>query len=419
MSEEPNVTSPLIASSHPESYNANRGGESVIDFVGNVQGSEIRRARNGGNGSSVAASKAKKKKKKKKKKNKGVLLNYDSAMELEYQVQINLIKHNLASQYYGARNFWFFTIPQGLLTMLASVLAFVTTSGMLSDVTKTIISTIVGSTSGIVVFLQTMGGVCDYGTRSAMHSSAAIDLRDLRDELVLIKFKVKKEEEQEVKKKKSPNGTEQAGNDDQDADKRITTSEATNGVMSSVKKVVETDSKGSGDVEAKDDDDDSDSEDEDEQKMINEHDNTFGRIQQRYRQSLSGCKSNVPMELSEAFQGMHSNLLVMESVDNNVYMRDIYGPKVNYKNIIHFKAFDILSSEILNSPFFPLALPNSQKVVDKAMDRLNSELQKYHNYWDNRLDQLRLDNLKEQKFTDANPELDLNLHQSQIFNSLV
>lgn len=70
MSEDPNVTSPLIASSHPESYNANRGGESVIDFVGNVQGSEIRRARNGGNGSSVAASKAKKKKKKKRRKTK-------------------------------------------------------------------------------------------------------------------------------------------------------------------------------------------------------------------------------------------------------------------------------------------------------------------------------------------------------------
>jgi hypothetical protein len=417
MSEEPSETSPLIASLQPESYSINEGDASVqstIDFTR----SETRKRKNGGNGLSVPASEAKKKKKKKK--DKGVLLNYDSAMELEYQVQINLIKHNLASQYYGARHFWFFVIPQGLLTMIASVLAFITTSALISDVTKTIIGTVVGSTSGIVVFLQTMGGVCDYGTKSAMHASAAIDLRDLRDELVLIKFKVKKEEEQEVKKKKTTNGTEQAsGNDDNYS---YVTSEA-----GSVKgrKSVKTHFEAPCDFEAKDDDDgnsDSDSEDEEErkeeEKKIEEHGNTFERIQQRYRQSLSGCKSNVPMPLSEAFHGLHSNLLVSESLDNNMYMREIYGPKVNYKNIIHFKAYDILASEILNSFMFPVRLPNSKKAVDYAMNHLNEELNRYHKYWDNKLDKLKENNLEEQAWEDAHPGLNPNLRNSMAFKSL-
>jgi len=417
MSDEPSVTSPLIASSQPESYSIKEGDESVqstIDFTR----SETRKARNEGNRISVPASEAKKQKKKKK--DKGVLLNYDSAMELEYQVQINLIKHNLASQYYGARNFWFFVIPQGLLTMIASILAFVTTSALISDFTKTIIGTVVGSISGIVVFLQTMGGVCDYGTRSAMHASAAIDLRDLRDELVLIKFMVKKEEEQEVKKKKETNDMGQASGNDGDHYSYIT-SEA-GSVKGSVKKSIKTDFEAPGDVEAQDDDDDeSDSEDEEErkeeEKKIKEHDNTFGRIQQRYRQSLSGCKSNVPMPLSEAFHGLHSNLLVSESLDNNMYMRGIYGPKVNYKNIIHFKAYDILASEILNSFLFPVRLPNSKTAVENAMTHLNEELNKYHNYWDNKLDKLKEENLKEQKWEDANPQLNRNLRNSSALKS--
>ena len=122
-------------------------------------------------------------------------------MELEYQVQINLIKHNLASMFFASRQFWVFTITQGVLTMIASILAFVASSSLIEERTKDIIATIVGSTSGVVVFLQTMAGVCNYGTRAAMHASAAIDLRDLRDEIVLIKFKVKKEEEQGIDQK--------------------------------------------------------------------------------------------------------------------------------------------------------------------------------------------------------------------------
>jgi hypothetical protein len=317
--------------------------------------------------------------KRRKKKRKGIALNFDSAMELEYQVQINLVKHNLAAQFYSSRQFWLFTIPQGLLTMLTSILAFVATSGLLSEVTKTVLSTIVGSTSGIVVFLQTMSGVCNYGTRAAMHASACIDLRDLRDEIVLIKFKVKKEEEQGIES-------------------------------------------GSGDTinetKAEDDESGSDSDnDEEAEKEAKEHDNIFARIQSRYKQSLSGCKSNVPMPLSEAFNGLHSNLLVSESMDNTIYMRDIYGPKKNFKNIIYFKAYDILASEILASQGFPIFLPPSKQVVDRAMFVLNEEINKYHSYWDNKLDELRLDNLEEEKFCREHSQLAARLRQSRYLDA--
>jgi len=323
----------------------------------------------------------------------GILLNFDSAMELEYQVQINLIKHNLASMHFQSRQFWLFTITQGVLTMLASILAFIASSALIPEITKDILATIVGSTSGIVVFLQTMSGVCNYGTRAAMHASAAIDLRDLRDHIVLIKFKVKKEAEQGIVASHYQHSTRRGS---------FLTAAMTAG------------GNDNGDSSSDDEEDDEEAKKvkEEEEKQEQEHDNTFARIQQRYRQSLSGCKSNIPMGLSEAFHGLHSNLLVSESMDNTMYMRNIYGPKTNSKNIIHFKAFDILASEILNDSWYPLLLPNSQKVIDKSMARLNKELNKYHKYWDEKLDEARADALED--LQQDSQDLPKHLRESQM-----
>ena len=408
MDEEPNVTLPLLGESVPPMSYASSGSSTgsnieapVGDVVADTNDERSSTAFGGNVDPLTETTKATKNianfggsqpgnipalvqsKRKKKKKNKGVLLNYNSAMELEYQVQINLIKHNLASMFFASRQFWVFTITQGVLTMIASILAFVASSSLIEERTKDIIATIVGSTSGVVVFLQTIAGVCNYGTRAAMHASAAIDLRDLRDEIVLIKFKVKKEEEQGI-------------------DQTILGEESTN----RSKMNQPNDDGGSDDSE--------DSENEEEDKNEREHDNTFGRIQQRYRQSLSGCKSNVPMALSEAFHGMHSNLLISESLDHGMYMRDIYGPHYNYKNIIHFKAFDILASEILNHFAFPLFLPHSQKVVDSAMKHLNDELNKYHQYWDAQLDAARRDAVVEALEDKEHPYMPKHLRQSAL-----
>ncbi len=311
MREGPNESTPLVTTDQSEPSYVDAGNNSETDdeeverqfsaAMKNSRTSTAHVAFDSMPTSMVEKNKKNNKKKKNKKKKNCILLNFDSAMELEYQVQINLIKHNLASMYFESRQFWFFTITQGILTMLASILAFIASSSLLNEVTKDIIATIVGSTSGIVVFLQTMSGVCNYGTRAAMHASAAIDLRDLRDEIVLIKFKVKKEELDAAQLKQTS--------------RRSFVTTTTSFAMKA------------------DDNDESSSDDEsnedtkkaieEEEKQEQEHDNTFGRIQQRYRQSLSGCKSNVPMDLSEAFHGMHSNLLVSESIDNAIYMRNI------------------------------------------------------------------------------------------------
>mmetsp|Transcript_27546 Transcript_27546/g.64638 ORF Transcript_27546/g.64638 Transcript_27546/m.64638 type:complete len:536 (+) Transcript_27546:66-1673(+) len=292
-------------------------------------------------------------KKKKKRAKKGVSLNYVSASELEYQVQMNLIKHNIASKYFASRNFWLFTIPQAVFTMLTSILAFVSTSELLLNRQKIFIATVVGSLSGVVVFLQTLAGVCNYETRSSMHSSASIDMRDLRDEIILIKFKLKKEE---TDTKGGGNGKIGKTRDN---------------------KSVSIASQSKSD-ENSDSDSDSDSDDE----SITEEDNTFGRIQQRYRQSLSGCKSIVPMEVSEAFHGMKSNLMIMDSIDQKKYMASVYGPKKDYHNLIYFKAFDILAEEIMEHWMFPISLPNPRMIVGKAMKQLEDRLDESHNYWD-------------------------------------
>ena len=191
----------------------------------------------------------------KKKKRKIIRLCVKSALGMEKQVQMNMIKHNLASRFFQHRQFWCLTIPQAILTMISSILAFLATTKLFDVRATIIINTIVGSTSGVVVFLQTMSGICAYGTRGAMHEAVAIDLRDLRDDLVLLRCKLGLED-----------------------------------YMQNIKQDVC---------------DESDEEDE------YEYDRSFESIQNRFQQSLSGCKSNVPMELSEAFHGVKSNYMVM------------------------------------------------------------------------------------------------------------
>ena len=186
--------------------------------------------------------------------------------------------------------------------MLSSILAFVATSDLLDNKTKVVINIIVGSTSGVVVFLQTMSGVCGYGTRAAMHDSAAVDLRDLRDHLVLLTQKLNLKETQ----------------------KRINDAGPTFAELVGVNDTKTEDDEGVGENE----------------------DNTsnFEDIQSRFKQSLSGCKATVPLETSEAFQGVQSDLNLTATWKALEFM---YG-KYHHSHIfefVHLKAFDILSQE--------------------------------------------------------------------------
>lgn len=269
----------------------------------------------------------KKDKDKKKEKLKGIPITAASAFELEREVSKNMAKHNLANQYFAFRHFWYFTVPQAILTCVSSILAFIGTSEFLTSKQKVIINTIVGSTSGVVVFLQTMGGICNYGSRADMHQSAAIDLRDLRDDLHLLKQKLK---QIEINNKQRKILAKAHGEEHEDSHEK--------------------------------------------------HGETFETISSRFRQSLSACKSNVPMGLTEAFSGIDSNLLLARSRENDDYMKSIYG-EIEFDSFIQSKAYDILAGEILNSYHFPLVLPNSKDMVRKTMDRLRGHINVYQNFW--------------------------------------
>ena len=106
----------------------------------------------------------------------------------------------------------------------------------------------------------------------------------------------------------------------------------------------------------------------DELDKEDEYDRSFESIQNRFQQSLSGCKSNVPMELSEAFHGVKSNYMVMLTKTIMRYIEKVYGyERIN--EFCRFKIYDALATEILDSPFFPMFLPYAKKVVDAIMKR--------------------------------------------------
>jgi len=306
---------------------------------------------NPGPGGSNSKSSSKKKKKKKKK---GVKLDAESAMQLESNIQMNLTKHLLASKYFIHRQFWYFTTTQAVLTMAASIFAFVASSEILNDKQKTILNLGVGSISAFVVFIQTMSGVCSYGERGGMHENLSVDLRDLRDDITLIRFKLCK-----------------LVTDDDEKKGLISADSSSSGSNSN------SNSYSYSYIESNySSEDDSDSDDDDDE----EHHDTFESIQNRYRQSLGGCKSNVPMELSDAFQGLDSHLQVTRSLDNNLYMHQVYGHS-RFNNIVYFKAYDILCAEILGYFWYPWGLPCPKKCVEETMRRLQNELDAAHKYW--------------------------------------
>jgi len=241
---------------------------------------------------------------------------------------MNLLKHSLTYKHFSYRQFWFFTVPQAFLTMLVSIFAFLGTSDVIPENFKVVLNTIVGSTSGVIIFLQTMSGVCTYGTRAAMHESASRDLRDLRDDLILLKYKLK--------------------------------------IIENLEDDLQDQAKVNG---------------EDPKEVYRDEEESFSSYKQRFQQSTQGCKSNLPLELSEAFDGLRSSLLMSRSIENDDYMKEKYGNEI-YDDVVHFKAFDILASVIMSTWVFPAFIPESEHMVSITMASLQKKLRKLNKYWD-------------------------------------
>eukprot|EP00533_Pseudo-nitzschia_delicatissima_P006842 CAMPEP_0116090904 /NCGR_PEP_ID=MMETSP0327-20121206/7218_1 /TAXON_ID=44447 /ORGANISM="Pseudo-nitzschia delicatissima, Strain B596" /LENGTH=391 /DNA_ID=CAMNT_0003582215 /DNA_START=87 /DNA_END=1262 /DNA_ORIENTATION=- len=293
------------------------------------------------------------KKIKKRRKKKGVQLNYRTALALETQVRMNLIKHSLAADFFNWQQYWKFTFPQAVFTALSSTLAFSASSSIFSQHAESI-NLFVGSLSALVVLIQTISGFKNYGVRADRHRNVAVQLRDLADDIALMKFKLNMVEEQNEQHQTSLRRSAEERAASPTGKRRGSTSSFTLNW-----------DEHPGNKEKSDSDDD--------EAGSNEH--TFDSIQKRYQQSLSGCSSNVPLELSEAFHGLASNLEIAETKENIERLHEVYG-HIHYRSALMAKAYAIMAGEILNDPFFPAWMPDSKRMVKQSMNVLKDRLKK-------------------------------------------
>eukprot|EP00531_Pseudo-nitzschia_arenysensis_P018710 CAMPEP_0116120328 /NCGR_PEP_ID=MMETSP0329-20121206/3117_1 /TAXON_ID=697910 /ORGANISM="Pseudo-nitzschia arenysensis, Strain B593" /LENGTH=338 /DNA_ID=CAMNT_0003614091 /DNA_START=203 /DNA_END=1219 /DNA_ORIENTATION=- len=252
----------------------------------------------------------------------GVLrLNTASVSKLTRRIRISMLKHSLAASYFENRQFYFFTIPQALLGLLASYFALATEN-----------STIAGILSAVAVLLQTIDENCEYAQREVMHSTVSVELANLREELGYLKDKIDLKKDLGVKDNENP----------MHDDLELGTTK--------------------------------------ERKRRNED---FDSINRRITHLLDLCKSRVPMQIDDAFLAIESELSLSTSqaLMKNEFMKsetntDLSKNQVlldNYVNQVQTKAFDLLNAKISNYFFFPLFLPNSlstaEEVTEKLVDR--------------------------------------------------
>eukprot|EP00536_Pseudo-nitzschia_multiseries_P016203 jgi/Psemu1/220527/e_gw1.1046.12.1 len=272
-------------------------------------------------------------------KNVVVELTVESAIDFKRLVSKNMVQQKLTAKAFYWQQFWIFDFPQSFLTFASTLLAF---GGSLIDVGIDT-NIIAGGCSALVVMLQTLSRICNYGSKADMHFHAAIDMRDLRGDLIAVKHKLLHKEKQKQSK-----------------------NEETEDIGFTSKTYV----------------DGSDSEDSDSTyRPRGKKEETFSSIQTRFLQTLSGCKSYVPIEISEAFNELDAALILAQSKENFGLLDSVISD-VDVDDFIYSQAYDILSGEIVRHHFFPMSLPKSEIVVSRTMERLRLQLKQYSRYWD-------------------------------------
>jgi len=273
------------------------------------------------------------------------------------QCHFSLAKHRMAATYFGTQQYWKFTIPGATIGASSGIMAFLATSGLFSAKTNEVLNLLVGCFSFLVVFLQTLSAQLQYDTRSQMHESTAIDLRDLREDLenivnqsiVMMKYM-----------STTPGKNKDLGGGSKDNDT------------------------GTGnDQGSKTDDIEKDGEKKDEEKEISPHNSPevlFDGIQKRYNQCLKGCKSTVPLPINDAFDQLDSRLNATMTIIGHRELRRIYG--LSYNNIVYFQACNDLSLEFSCYYLWSLGLPNAADAVDATMEKLQKNISKRgKDYW--------------------------------------
>ncbi len=276
------------------------------------------------------------------------------------QCHFSLAKHRLAATYFGTLQFWTFTIPGATIGATSGIMAFVATSGLFADRTNEILNLAVGCFSFLVVFLQTLSAQLQYDARSQMHTSTAIDLRDLREDLE----NMENESKVMMRYRKSASGEE--------TDKgRGGGNNGDNSGAISDQQVGQT-----GDIE-------NDGENTQAKNGLLPHHSPevlFDGIQKRYNQCLKGCKSVVPLPINDAFDQLDSRLNATMTIMGHTELKKIYGS--SYNNIIWFQACNDLSLEFSCFHLWALQLPNAADAVDATMAKLQRNISKRgKDYW--------------------------------------
>ena len=256
-----------------------------------------------------------------------VPMDYKGCERFKIEIRKNLKLHRLACDYLRFRNFLFFQVPQLILAMASSILAFMVGSNILDVGWQKNVTTIAGCCSAFVVFLQTMSGYCRYGQRASMHDSTTIYLRDLDDDVTLFISKMMNSE------------------------------------------IIEEQSEYEGSPLKQ------------KQKLSNNED-SFESLQSRYRHSLKGCRSDVPTQITEAFSEIDSYILLSRTTANRKYLVDCgMFESQNFRGIT-LKCYDRLASNMVGSYYWPLKIPSSQTLVKKTMEETRFDLHQMNSFWE-------------------------------------
>lgn len=102
---------------------------------------------------------------------------------LYFKVEQERQMQRLAASYFGAWHFWCLFLPSASLTMLSGILAFLSTSEVVSSRLRFYLATAVGCLALVATFLQTVSDQLKLDSRAAMHRSAVLDLKRICDDL--------------------------------------------------------------------------------------------------------------------------------------------------------------------------------------------------------------------------------------------
>ena len=249
-------------------------------------------------------------------------MDYNGTLNVELELHRSIVMHTLAAKFFQVRQFWFFEFTAGFLTMLSSILAFIATTELVVQRDQIVLTTVVGATTVVVGFLQALNSNLGYGTRAVMHQSVAIDLRDLRNHLRMIRCQLGFAEQHGLQ------GVFRFENDEEE--------EFTEG--------------------------------------------TFESIRDKFEQSLNGCKSPLPIEISEAFSGIESSMHTTGVQSTMELFIRLYGPKFHWQ-FLFFKYLDIASELITDHRYFPFFLPRSSSVIKKAKVLIKQEFKEGREFY--------------------------------------